>query len=320
MDDDDWGLGVFHPGALLSVGGFAGTPGFGGPSQFPTGYVAPLHTELIDHDIVYEYEVTLLLGTLQEIRDHAVRHRPRTGIRLVFDRDRQNCFPRNLHDEAPPYDGHWTLHLDQPGPQVHLPPVHWRAEDVPRLEIEAAFRTTDARAEIFFAGPDQAFSGERRIEIPVIGDGQLRTYEVDLSRHPDYQGIIGRLRFDPIMDAQAGDEVDLVSLGVPATTDAPPARSARPALVLESAHPNPFNPRTTLTWSTARRARVEIDVVDPAGRRVRRLEDGREVEAGTHRTVWDGRDDAGSPVASGVYHLRVRAGTSVATGRVVLVR
>lgn len=65
-------------------------------------------------------------------------------------------------------------------------------------------------------------------------------------------------------------------------------------------HPNPFNPRTTITFSLAQAGPTELVIYDVSGRKVRTLFDGHK-DAGTHSLVWDGRDDAGNPVASGVF-------------------
>ncbi len=68
VNDQNWGLGVFHAGAYQFVGGCSGKRNTGGPNDPPTGYIAPLHTEIIDHNIVYEYEYALILGWLKDIR------------------------------------------------------------------------------------------------------------------------------------------------------------------------------------------------------------------------------------------------------------
>jgi flagellar hook assembly protein FlgD len=61
-------------------------------------------------------------------------------------------------------------------------------------------------------------------------------------------------------------------------------------------------------------------VYDVAGRVVRRLFGDRTLEAGRHTLGWDGRDDAGRPVAAGVYYLRLTAPGGDATRKVVVVR
>ena len=100
-------------------------------------------------------------------------------------------------------------------------------------------------------------------------------------------------------------------------TDAPSRLEAR--VRLRAPSPNPFNPRTRIRFSLDRGAVVRMDVHDTAGRRVRTLLDGVPRMAGEHSVVWNGADDRGRRVASGVYTVRLRAADAVATRRVTLV-
>jgi hypothetical protein len=92
-----------------------------------------------------------------------------------------------------------------------------------------------------------------------------------------------------------------------------------PAAFALSAAPNPFNPRTTVHFELPRTETVELAVYDAAGRRVRRLLRG-ELQAGRHRAVWDGRDDAGRTLASGVYLVRLRGPEAAASRAVTLIK
>lgn len=99
------------------------------------------------------------------------------------------------------------------------------------------------------------------------------------------------------------------------------ARESTPAvLALSSNYPNPFNPRTTIRFRTEADAeRVSLRIYDVAGRLVRTLVDGA-LAAGDHQVMWQGRDDAGSEVASGVYLYRLEAGAASRSRSMVLVR
>lgn len=83
--------------------------------------------------------------------------------------------------------------------------------------------------------------------------------------------------------------------------------------------PNPFNPSTTIAYETARDGHVRLEVFDLAGNRVRMLVD-EAIAAGAHAAVWDGRDDAGNPAASGTYLCRLSADGEVASGKMTLVK
>jgi hypothetical protein len=83
--------------------------------------------------------------------------------------------------------------------------------------------------------------------------------------------------------------------------------------------PNPFNPSTRISFSVAKAGQAVVDVLDLQGRHVRTLLSGL-VEAGERSLEWDGRDEAGRPVASGSYLARLRADGQVATLKMVLAK
>ncbi|MFO7654456.1 MAG: FlgD immunoglobulin-like domain containing protein [Candidatus Krumholzibacteriia bacterium] len=109
---------------------------------------------------------------------------------------------------------------------------------------------------------------------------------------------------------------DWFHTGVTAAPETPPALTGAPAL---SVHPNPFNPRTVLAFELPEPAPVALAVHDAAGRRVRTLLIGP-LAAGRHELVWDGRDDGGRPLASGVYQGRLQAGSRTSRATLTLVR
>lgn len=87
-----------------------------------------------------------------------------------------------------------------------------------------------------------------------------------------------------------------------------------------SVEPNPFNPLTRLAFELQVATPVRLVIHDVSGRAVRTLEDGTVLAAGRHEAVWDGRDDGGRSMASGVYVARLEAGAWSATSRMALIR
>jgi hypothetical protein len=83
--------------------------------------------------------------------------------------------------------------------------------------------------------------------------------------------------------------------------------------------PNPFNPATDVEFAIERAGTVNLCVHDLAGRVVRTLANG-DFPAGQHRVRWDGRDDVGSPVASGMYILRLAAEGGSASRKLTLTK
>jgi hypothetical protein len=84
--------------------------------------------------------------------------------------------------------------------------------------------------------------------------------------------------------------------------------------------PNPFNPRTTITFEAPPvRGEVDLAVYDVSGRRVATLHSGG-CPPGVHSVVWDGRDDLGNRVASGTYFVRMDAPDHTSTRKIILLK
>jgi flagellar hook assembly protein FlgD len=66
-------------------------------------------------------------------------------------------------------------------------------------------------------------------------------------------------------------------------------------------YPNPFNPVTTIRFDVSARSPVYLRIFDVNGRLVRVLIDGKEYEIGNWERQWDGKNDGGLLVQSGVY-------------------
>ena len=99
----------------------------------------------------------------------------------------------------------------------------------------------------------------------------------------------------------------------------PEQAPVRDLLSLAPAAPNPFNPATMLSWTQARDGQVTVDMFDARGRRVTRLLDEPQV-SGSHSLRWEGRDDRGRRLPSGVYFVRVRALGEMRTQKLVMLQ
>jgi hypothetical protein len=83
--------------------------------------------------------------------------------------------------------------------------------------------------------------------------------------------------------------------------------------------PNPFNPTTAITFDIPAKADVQLEVYDLLGRRVNMLVND-EMTAGSYRVTWDGKDESGREVPSGIYFYRIKAGDDVANRRMLLIK
>ena len=98
------------------------------------------------------------------------------------------------------------------------------------------------------------------------------------------------------------------------TTDVPDA-----AALAVGCAPNPFNPRTEVSFTLPRPGDARVSVIDQRGRQVRLLADGAFAE-GTHTVTWDGRDERARSAPAGVYMVLVEQGTERRSARVSLVK
>jgi flagellar hook assembly protein FlgD len=86
-----------------------------------------------------------------------------------------------------------------------------------------------------------------------------------------------------------------------------------------AAYPNPFNPVTTIYYELPAAQHVRMQIYDVTGRLVRTLVD-EAIAAGPHTVVWQGRDDHGARVASGVYFVAYRTQEKTLREKLTLVK
>ncbi len=139
----------------------------------------------------------------------------------------------------------------------------------------------------------------------------------------DYSGQVRfRFRFGSdgadVMEGWYVDDIEFIGSGAdPAATEEVMPVVLRP--VVGQNQPNPFRPQTMIGFRLPERAPVLLRVFDLSGRLVRTLLDGS-ADAGAHQVSWDGCDDNGAVVASGVYFYRFASGDVTETRKMILAR
>jgi hypothetical protein len=94
------------------------------------------------------------------------------------------------------------------------------------------------------------------------------------------------------------------------------AEIGEPALTM-SAAPNPFRNATEISYALPSAGRVIVEIVDVRGRRVSRLREDEQLP-GTHRVVWNGKDDSGQRAGAGIYFARIACDGTVRAATLVL--
>jgi len=93
-----------------------------------------------------------------------------------------------------------------------------------------------------------------------------------------------------------------------------------PGLALYQNHPNPFNPSTTIEFYLPEETEVRLTIFNSSGLVVRKVIEGGHLSRGIHSVKWDGRDESGNNVSSGVYYCRLSAAGRKITKKMVLIR
>ncbi|MDZ4122257.1 MAG: T9SS type A sorting domain-containing protein [Candidatus Cloacimonadaceae bacterium] len=88
---------------------------------------------------------------------------------------------------------------------------------------------------------------------------------------------------------------------------------------LESIHPNPFNPQTTISYSLPTNQKVQLNIYNLKGQLVKSLVDA-DMVSGRHSIVWNGLDNSGSKVSSGMYFVRMDTATGSSSRKVMLLK
>ena len=142
------------------------------------------------------------------------------------------------------------------------------------------------------------------------GDGSGEVLEVTFRPVGETVEALRGIRLERVRLNEGSVLVKLTNDGKP---DVPTAYALYPN------YPNPFNPETAIRYGVPVPGRVLVVVYNLSGQKVRELVSGLR-DAGMYTVLWDGRDDRGSEVGSGVYLYRLQAGRHEDIRRMVLVK
>ncbi len=158
-------------------------------------------------------------------------------------------------------------------------------------------------------GKDSPGSGTIYGSVELINDTALvSAYYANESINPALQDTFV-LRADAIIFEEASDVVTVVEEVNLLPTE----------YYLSQNYPNPFNPSTQIRFALPQSSAVELKIYDVLGREVSTLLNG-EYNAGTYTVEWNGRNNYGAQVASGMYIYRIKAGNFVQTKKMMMLK
>lgn len=205
LDKSGRGLGVHVPNQYRFVTGFLGESLNGTEFDDPTSYQAATPLIVMDHNGVYEYEYNLIVGTVADIRAFVyAQPRPPTLPDYQFTNNRLGWHYYNTIDTGWPVRNELAVRwgrvdFSKATFGIKSPRVFWRAESLGTLYLQAAFTTNARTARLNWQKPgDPDFLGapDRTIDFPIIGDGQMRTYEIPLAGRDGWTGVIQQIQFE----------------------------------------------------------------------------------------------------------------------------
>lgn len=153
----------------------------------------------------------------------------------------------------------------------------------------------------------------------VYRDEQLLEDNLKTMTYRDISIPIGSYKYSVVAQYTTGNSQpvsteEVVILSADEESIRPPARTE-----LISNYPNPFNPETTITFSLHQKQRVNITIHNLKGQKVKTILD-KILPAGNHSSTWDGRNDSGADVGSGLYLYRMETNEYSERRKMLLLR
>ena len=120
-------------------------------------------------------------------------------------------------------DGSWNLTMSGADPSLFGPAINEDAEVATIVEIRMSSSDTDANAQLFWTVDGEgSFSEQRSQRFTLLPDGDLHTYQLELSTDPDWTSTITQLRFDPVATSHGGIvSIDSIRLLTPVAVPEP---------------------------------------------------------------------------------------------------
>lgn len=190
VNEQDWGLGVFKDDGGEFHGGIHGQGPSDDPKHASTAYVAPIHVENFDHNIIFEHSTVFMVGKLGEMRRRFNAMATRAGPRWEFEKDRRHWVLRRGSDQGFPLSNEWRATSTSDGLRLESPTYAWRAERSGALVLHAAsVGITNLTVSWKRLGEDR-FDALKRTDFALIPDGKYSAYRVNLAEAPKYHGLI----------------------------------------------------------------------------------------------------------------------------------
>lgn len=215
VDEKGWGVGVFKDDGGEFHGGVYGDERSSDPKHWTTSYVAPIHRENFDHNLVYEHETVFLVGELDWIREQSMGMASRGLPAWRFETGREHWVIEGGADEGYPLSGVWWMCWGGERGRLVGPIRCWRAEDGGGIRVEVAVEGQGGEMRLLWRRlGDDGFAEERSTVWRVRGGGEFQGHVIDLAGEENYSGLVVGLALEPVGEAWEGQRVGIRSVEV----------------------------------------------------------------------------------------------------------
>ena len=148
-----------------------------------------------------------------------------------------------------------------------------------------------------------------------LDNGETKLLGYAIAAGTNFSEMVDRARKAQELWVTLGNDIEIIG----ATGISDNGLTAPLDFALHQNYPNPFNPTTTIRYDLKARSKVALTIYNALGQEVRNLVSDTQ-NAGRYQVQWDGRDNTGGKVASGIYFYRLRAGDFVQFHKMVLLK
>jgi len=197
-----------------------------------------------------------------------------------------------------------------------------RFEDITNGALGSTFFQFEFPESLAVQGPSTFWAGMRHVSADTLLDPQLLTDETKEYTGVSFSFFTGNWTENP--NGEAMIRVKVKKTGFTGIGGDETAGGTLPKVfAMSQNYPNPFNPQTVISYDIPETAGsavgVTIDIYNIHGQRVRALV-SEEKEPGSYKAQWDGRNERGIAVSSGIYFYRIKAGDYQSTRKMVLLK
>jgi hypothetical protein len=213
VDGGGWGLGVFKDDGGEFHGGIYGDERSDDPKHGSTAYVAPIHMEDFDYNIVYEHRTDFVVGKLADIRKRFNDLATKTPPSWRFVKDRQHWTMRDASDQGFPMNGAWRIKFGANKPHLESALHCWRAESAPSADLEIAYSGQATTARILWKRlDDDKYDTTKSLSLDLNPEGKFHKYRVNLASSREYRDLITSLAIEPVAQPRPGEGMAIKSI------------------------------------------------------------------------------------------------------------